>query len=401
MIRSKNDMGVSVIVGTLLLILITVTAAAGLALMISQMQKDEMNRQSHLAAVAAENITILNVAFENNQTEWNLTGIQNSQNWSSVRLTLVNLNTANAIIMGIAINDHYAVNFTDKSRTDPSVSSRNIYNSTNYLTIPATGSKDVYIDFVANATDDPTELIDYSEAQYFPINNLLNIKILTSLTNFFETILKPPNPIFQTSTDTENLGPIQRTVLVLDGSESTADNMVVDWNWTINSSAFTWPNPGNWTDFSNQNMSFSEGKITHITPLNAGPFSIILKVTDNVGMTGVSEPEVVPADQNYVPIVNLNPQPFCIYSIPGSNQTGVLVKMVNINGNPPVKPITVNFAVGSNPYNTNFEFSNYSSETDPTGTAWTNITSGNGTINVIYGTFPAIQVPVKGPMDPC
>ena len=44
MIARTGDDGVSVIVGTLLLILITVTAAAGLAIMISQMQKDAMNR---------------------------------------------------------------------------------------------------------------------------------------------------------------------------------------------------------------------------------------------------------------------------------------------------------------------------------------------------------------------
>ena len=130
-----GEESVSVIVGTLLLILITVTAAAGLALMVSQMQKDEMNRQTHLNAVKNENITILNVAFENNQTEWDKVGVS-PEYWSSVKLTLVNMNTDDVRIIGIAINDHYALNFTDKSRTDPSVSLRTIFNSTNYLTIP-------------------------------------------------------------------------------------------------------------------------------------------------------------------------------------------------------------------------------------------------------------------------
>ena len=63
----QNDSGVSVIVGTLLLILITVTAAAGLAIMVSQMQKDEMNRQSHLAAVKSEKIEILNIGLKNDR----------------------------------------------------------------------------------------------------------------------------------------------------------------------------------------------------------------------------------------------------------------------------------------------------------------------------------------------
>jgi flagellin-like protein len=108
-----NDQAVSVIVGTLMLILITVTAAAGLAVMISTMQKDEMNRQTHIAAVKNENITILNVAFENNQTEW--VDVPNPKNWSSVRVTLLNMNIDDVTVMGIAINGQYALNFTDKS----------------------------------------------------------------------------------------------------------------------------------------------------------------------------------------------------------------------------------------------------------------------------------------------
>ena len=162
-----NESGVSVIVGTLLLILITVTAAAGLALMVSQMQKDEMNRQSHLASVKNENITILNVAFENSKSEWeNYGGVNYTINpdwpyWSSVKLTLLNLNTDSVVVLGIGINDRYALNFTDADG--------NIFNNTNYLRIPATQSRDVYIDFVANASDDPYGFIDYQQAQHFNV----------------------------------------------------------------------------------------------------------------------------------------------------------------------------------------------------------------------------------------
>jgi flagellin-like protein len=357
MTRSPNDKGVSVIVGTLLLILITVTAAAGLALMVSQMQKDELNRQSHLAAVAAENITILNVAFENNQTEWNLTGIQNSQNWSSVRLTLVNLNTANTMVMGIAINDHYAVNFTDRSRTDPSVLSRNIYNSTNYLTIPATGSKEVYIDFVANATDDPTGLIDYSQALYFAVNAPQNIKILTSLTNFFQTTLKPPNPIYQISIESENLGVATRDDLVLDGSGSTADNPIVTWNWTIYDGNFTLPTQGNWTDTEDwitHNQTFS-GKTSRIMSLNNNdPFYRgSLTVTDSIGMTATSGYFAIPPDSQFNPPVSLNivtPLPNGIPLIPPplGNETILTARLTDIN-NLPVSEAVVALIIDNNP----------------------------------------------------
>jgi hypothetical protein len=72
---------------------------------------------------------------------------------------------------------------------------------------------------------------------------------------------------------------MQRHVLVLDGSASTADNEVVDWNWTIESAANTVP-PGTWTDTSNLTTSFSRGKTVRLSPPNAGPFRITLKVTD-------------------------------------------------------------------------------------------------------------------------
>ena len=304
----KNEVAVSVIIGTLLLILITVTAAAGLALMVSQMQKDEMNRQTYLNAVKNENITILNVAFENNQTEWNLTGVQNSQNWSSIKLTLVNMNIGDVRVMGIAINDHYALNFTDKSRTDPNVLLRNIFSSN--LTIPATGHRDVYIDFVANASDDPTGLVDYSQAQYFNVGSPLNIKVATSLTNFFETTLKQPNPVYQMSIDSENLGGVTRDDLVLDGSGSTGDNTIVVWNWTIYDGSFTIP-PGNWTETVNWTNHIVggqpfTGKTVRITALNNTPYYRgTLTVTDNVGMTTTSGYFAIPPDTQYNPPASL------------------------------------------------------------------------------------------------
>ena len=81
----------------------------------------------------------------------------------------------------------------------------------------------------------------------------------------------------------------------------------------------------------------THGKTTHFTPMDAGPFLVNLEVTDNVGMTGVSESEVIPADQNYVPIVNPVVQTFCYLNGSGS-VTGVFVKLKDIDGNPPSYP---------------------------------------------------------------
>ena len=136
--------------------------------------------------------------------------------------------------------------------------------------------------------------------------------------------------------------------------------------------------------------------------MNPGPFRISLKVTDNIGMTGFSKTEDIPASQNYVPLNNPNPQPFCYPNGAGPNLTGVLVTVSDIYKNPPIQNVLVSFILGQNPYPaTPFVFNPPFNQTDSSGTVWTNVTSGKGTIKVSYGTFPAIEVPVKGPNDPC
>jgi len=364
--RRTGEESVSVIVGTLLLILITVTAAAGLALMVSQIQKDEMNRQTHLNAVKNENVTILNVAFENNQTEWY--GVQNSRNWSSVKLTLVNMNTDDVRVVGIAINDRYASNFTDKLRTDSSVSSRNVFSGN--LTIPATKSKDVYIDFVANASDDPSGLIDYSQPQYFDVGNPQNIKVGTSLTNFFETTLKPPNALYKMSIESESLGTVQRDALNLDGAGSTADNSIVRWNWTIYDRSMPLDtisgNPlTNWT-----NQTFS-GKTVRITKLNNTPnYWGTLTVTDSIGMSATSNYFSIPPDTQFNPPTRLQWDPIpsaflvsgpdCPETGPGAiNASCILnpsfqwIRVINstlydLNNNP-IQDTPIVFSIDNNP----------------------------------------------------
>jgi hypothetical protein len=120
--------------------------------------------------------------------------------------------------------------------------------------------------------------------------------------------------------------------------------------------------------------------------MDPGPFRIILKVTDDAGMTQNSDPVDIPADQNYVPVSNV------IANSYAPNQSVVVATVKDINGNP-VPGITVNFAVGSNPYN-NLIFSPYYNVTDSAGKTTSFVSNGNGTIKVIYGKFPVIDVPV-------
>jgi hypothetical protein len=383
-----NEEAVSVIVGTLLLILITVTAAAGLAIMVAQLQKNEMDQQSHIAAVKSEQIDILNPGLTDdpsawnqshpvawNETPFNIPGNQSWKNWSSVTFSLSNLNTDDVKVIGIAINDHYTRNFT--AITNFPVPVRVPYNISDhdYLTIPGSKSQQVQINFTN----------DFPSPQYVNDGDQVKITVMTSLYNTFGKICRPPNPVIHTKTETEDMDAIQRKVLFLDGSASTADNEVVDWNWTIVSAANTIP-PGAWTDTSNLTTSYSRGETVRISPMDPGPFRIILKVTDDAGMTQNSDPVDIPADQNYVPVSNV------IANSYAPNQSVVVATVKDINGNP-VPGITVNFAVGSNPYN-NLIFSPYYNVTDSAGKTTSFVSNGNGTIKVIYGKFPVIDVPV-------
>ena len=351
--RRTGEESVSVIVGTLLLILITVTAAAGLALMVSQIQKDEMNRQTHLNSVKNEQVSIMNVMFRSDPVDWAAHGgVNNSLYWNNVTITLVNLNTDDVRITGLAVNNIYALNISDKSFYDTTGNPPQIWNFTSPVDIPGTQSQKVYIDFISNSTVDP--FIYYRQSQQFDATQPQDIKVLTSLGNFFEKILKPPVPLAQIKMETDDLGNVQRDALVLDGSQSTADNTVVSWNWTVYDASSTVP-PGNWSDIMNwtiQNQTFT-GKTVRLNSLNNTPYyRAILTVRDDLGMSATSEPISLPAG-NFNPPASLqlaitspaNPQ---IPDNPNLYNSTLSATLYDINNNP-VHGVPVIFIIDNNP----------------------------------------------------
>jgi len=382
----QNDAGVSVIIGTLLLILITVTAAAGLALMVSQMQKDEMNRQSHLTAVKSEKIEIQNIHLNNdrvawNQTPFNITENQSWNNWSSITLTLSNLNIEDVKVIGIAINDRYARNYSTVTDTPNPVRIPYNFSNADYLALSGSKSQKIQINF----TD------DFPSPQYIQTDNQVRIRVMTSLYNNFEKIIKPPNPVFTTKIETEDLGSVQRKVLVLDGSASTADTMVTDWNWTIENATFTTPNPGNWSDTANIGKNYFQGKTARVELPSSGPFRVRLTVTDDVGISRISNPVDIPADQNYVPPANFQP------SFNSSINTTV-VEIRDINGNF-VNNSVVQYILDSST-NGNLSLSLYLGKT-VNGTNSTSVIcrsgtlGGSGIVKVLYGNFQPVTVMVS------
>jgi hypothetical protein len=406
-----GEESVSVIVGTLLLILITVTAAAGLALMVSQMEKQEMNRQSQINAVKDEMLQISGLSLENDPTFWNQSpyNVSSSQNWSSVSFNLMNLNTQAASVLGIAINNQYTttLNFTSLPDSFPTGycnfmggNELCIYNNTGNLfdpdvnttsfAIPAGQSEKVTINL---ASDNP------------PIgtSSQIDIKVITSLTNIFEKTFLPPTPLIIYNTGTTNIGTIQRDSIILDGSQSSSENAtIVSWNWTIMNATETNP-AGNCSDLNDLNTvgvpPYFDTKIVHYSPTFSGPFCANLTVKDSNGMVATSAYQLIPQDPQFAPPAN-----FAAQFDPINDSITVSIK--DIYGNP-VNNAVVNYVFNTNPSG-NLTLRNYIGETGIPGTGINSTLvcgngpgNGAGTVNVVYGSFQPFSVLISNSSTTC
>jgi len=375
--------GVSVIVGTLLLILVAVTAVTGLALMVSQLQKDTMIRESHKADVEGEGLKIQGIELVNSRNEWNLTAtnITDSEgNWSTLRFTIVNLNTKDSAVTGIGVKPgnseavRFVYNYTSAGTS---------YDLTRFLTIPAAKGADVEISLVANFS--PSQpVFPVKGPLYLHEDDSVTIRVITYLQNVFEATFRPPVPAIKTRIESEDLTVAQRSVLVLDGSDSTDDGNVVAWNWTIFDGSNTIPQPGTWDDTTHLTTNYSEGKVTRLTLSDPGPFRIVLKVTDDTRMTGTSGPVIIPRNPGFNP-------PMALFV----NRTlfpDITVTVRDIGGNP-VTGSVVSFIKVTDTFG-NLTLTNWSAMTDNNGNVLTTRLDGTGTIRVLSGKLPPVDLAV-------
>jgi len=148
----NDESGVSVIIGTLMLILITITAASGLALMVSGMQKEAMERESHIAAVESENLRILSID-----------PVGAGAYWDSVNVTIMNLNTADSRITAISLNGVHARNYMAEDGSGGLDYYRGypvVYNFNKRVVIPAAGSKEICLNFTEQIVIESNESVD-------------------------------------------------------------------------------------------------------------------------------------------------------------------------------------------------------------------------------------------------
>lgn len=356
------------IVGTLLLILITVIAAAGLAVMVSEFQKKEMQRQQYDASIKAEDIRILDIAPEMNLGDWQAEypALVQTQNWSALKITLHNANVDDATITAISINGRFPTTYRCKGEAYTP------WDSTDGLpVIPASDDLEVRISFIT----------DFDRPLNISSNKPLTIKVFTLLKKSYERTFLSPVPIISYSIEHENLGVGQREYIVLDGSKSFDDGSVRNWNWTVMKTSQT-ALPINWSDTATVTKRHYEGSIVPLRFDSAGPFRILLSVTDDTGVFATSDPVDIPKNPRF------NPPAYLSASF---ESTTITATVTDLKGGP-VEGVYVMFIKSGD-----LALSTAGASTDSSGSATCEVTSGSGTVTVLVGDLPQVQVYAHNP----
>jgi len=365
----ENEEAVSVIVGTLLLILVAVIAATGLAIMVSGFQKEDMERQSHLRSVEHENLGLSYIELVNNRTfweEWSNGAITSSENWSTLNLTIRNLNIEDSYVIAISVNDRYAKNYTCNGVD---------YSPAKRLLVAARKSReDIQINFTSS----------FGEPLFVGTGEALEIQVMTSLYNTFERTFEQPTPVMHLNIETEDVGFVERDLLVLDGSASFDDGAVTAWNWTIEDGSKAVP-AGNWSDAANVTTSFAEGRKATVRLGSPGPFRVKLTVRDDTGMTSSSHHSFIPASQMFNPPANLQ------VMVEGGNKVNATVLDM---GGQPVNGVVVNFVKTYDVYG-NLTLNPWSCETNADGAATSTKLGGAGSIRVTAANVPPVDVALE------
>jgi flagellin-like protein len=346
----KNNKGASEIVGALLLIAVVIVAVSGIAVIVAQVQKNEMERQSTIDAVEKENIKIMSIKPVLNDTTDFL---------DALNITITNLNSVDSRITTIVINDKAALNYTSADPYD--AQKINLYSYTDRLTVPAGKATVLSINFSTNY--DPP----YNVSPRSP----LKVSVLTENGNIFSKIYQPPTPVIKTSIETENLGVAERDLLFLDGSDSFDDGSVLSYVWRMYSF--------NGTDY-NPTAQYS-GKKVKAAINQTNDVYLDLTVSDDNDMLGVSEKVRIPYDMNFNPAVRVNASKTSYnYSAESDPDTTISVSVYDVYGRP-----LENAAVLFIGMLGNVTVSPTSDVTDATGLASTTITGGAGTVEIKVG----------------
>jgi flagellin-like protein len=384
-----DDKGISEIIGALLLILIVVIAAAGLAMIVSQAEQQQANRQALQDAITNEKLGITSIQLVNPSPPNVLFPI------AGFNVTIQNLNVEDSNIVYITVNGipyNMSANVLINGKND------NLNNSGNRITVPASG--------IIHISLNNSSFLSPGISNFYN-NQSIVMQIGTAYGNFYSKTITPPTSVITVNIGSENVGVTQRDYIILDGSGSTAEGQILNWFWTITDGSRTWgpnstgnwtPQPGNWNDPIQGNFTIvpMSGKVIRYEPVSDGPFNVTLYVIDNNSMVSQTVWTVIPQDTNFDPATTLRAY------INGTNVTATVTDAYNN----PLQNVMVYFTVLVDKAG-NMLFSPISGLTGSNGTITSTIVNGSGSspiiingsgsssIQVSSGTLTPVVIPIN------
>ena len=260
----RDQRGVSVIVGALLLTLIVVTAAASFSLFVNQQQEERQEAEVQEQRRELEDLDVVSIqpTYEND-TLVNLS------------FTIGNRHTKTSDITGLRINNHmWYRNITIKNEVNGA------YEKVAYENLSLTSYEDAIFSLRYLNSSNATSRVQGYES--ISVNTPITIMALTDLGNSFEKTFYPPTATIRISMEEVPAGPYgssYKTMYLLDGSRSDhpGDGYIVTWHWNV-------------TNTSGATDTYTEavGRVTQ-TPdpffiTSGSRYDIRLTVTDNYGM---------------------------------------------------------------------------------------------------------------------
>jgi PKD repeat protein len=297
--------------GAMLLILITLVAAASLAVIVSQAGKQQADRQAHQAAVANENLAITGIDPEINPAD--ISSI------NSLFITVQNLNIDPSRLMTIYVNDKPCHNYSLVSINGIQNSGWKDnwafnYNLTSRYDIPAKAT--VVFNLNLTAMTDVSVPWDFPNGMTARIDHSITIKIMTSYINVFNRTFSSPNAVASVKVLTQDLGNFKRDYLYLDGSGSTSDDSIVGWTWNI----------FNATNYNNLTQVY--GKTSTVYLNFTGPLRVNLTVTDSNNLTSTSDNILIPQNDAFSPPAHI------LWQQNTDNTNNYTLTVVGVDGNP-------------------------------------------------------------------
>jgi flagellin-like protein len=259
----RSDRGLSEIVGTLMLVVIVVTAATLLAAFVASYQKQLQTEEAFSHDQSLESIHILGLT-----TELNPTGT----NFTTFGFTLASEYINPSTVLGISINSNPLKNFSWK----------NLDNSaTGYTTVGQNLGLAPFeeLSVSTNLSWRSPAFSFFDNASVPRPDHYLKFDIYTVLQNDFSRVFLPPVPLEVVSEVNPSGG--SNPSILLDGTASfqpEGNATLVQWNWTLENLTKSAPFLG---PFYGEEAEFSASQLTP-----GDLYAVTLTVTNSDGLIG-------------------------------------------------------------------------------------------------------------------